>query len=122
MASGGVGASPQGIEETRNLDRDFSIQVSDDPQTQIEDETAMMTEYGYVEEAMLEWLAGKGADPNDHGLGWTYRTEADMEVYGRNLTDPIVEALLIPNAVAKEGFEVVGFTPDEVLMKRSARR
>ncbi len=45
---------------------------------------------------MLEWLAGKDDDPNDHGLAWTYRTEADMEVYGRSLTDPIVEALLIP--------------------------
>ncbi|MDA1273096.1 MAG: type I restriction endonuclease [Verrucomicrobia bacterium] len=56
----------------------------------------MMTEYGYVEEAMLEWLAGKDDDPNDHGLGWTYRSEADMEVCGRSLTDPIVEALLIP--------------------------
>jgi type I restriction enzyme R subunit len=56
----------------------------------------MMTEYGYVEEAMLEWLAGKDDDPNDHGLGWTYRSEVDMEVYGRSLTDPIVEALLIP--------------------------
>ena len=56
----------------------------------------MMTEYGYVEEAMLEWLAGKDDDPNDHGLGWGYRTEADMEGYGRSLTDPIVEALLIP--------------------------
>lgn len=33
-----------------------------------------MTEYGYVEEAMLEWLAGKDDDPNDHGLGWTYRS------------------------------------------------
>lgn len=55
-----------------------------------------MTEYGYVEEAMLEWLAGKDDDPNDHGLGWTYRSEADMEVCGRSLTDPIVEALLIP--------------------------
>ena len=38
----------------------------------------MMTEHGYVEEAMLEWLAGKDDDPNDHGLGWTYRTEADI--------------------------------------------
>ena len=55
-----------------------------------------MTEAGYVEEAMLEWLAGTDDDPNDHGLGWTYRNEADMEVYGRSLTDPIVEALLIP--------------------------
>ena len=45
---------------------------------------------------MLEWLAGKDDDPNDHGLGWTYRSEADMEVCGRSLTDPIVEALLIP--------------------------
>ncbi|MCX6929457.1 MAG: type I restriction endonuclease, partial [Verrucomicrobia bacterium] len=56
----------------------------------------MMTEYGYVEKPMLEWLAGKGDDPNDHGLGWTYRTEEEMEAYGRSLTDPIVEALLIP--------------------------
>jgi hypothetical protein len=56
----------------------------------------MMTEYGYVEKPMLEWLAGKGDNPNDHGLGWTYRTEEEMEAYGRSLTDPIVEALLIP--------------------------
>lgn len=55
-----------------------------------------MTEYGYVEEAMLEWLSGKDGDPNDHGLGWTYRTEDEMEVYGRVLTDAVVEALLVP--------------------------
>jgi len=55
-----------------------------------------MTEYGYVEKPILEWLAGKLNDPKDHGLGWTYRRPEKMESFERHLTDPIVEALLIP--------------------------
>jgi type I restriction enzyme, R subunit len=46
-----------------------------------------MTELGYVEKPMLDWLKG---------MGWTYRTDEQMEAFGRALTDPIVEKLLIP--------------------------
>src|SRR5437762_51086 len=46
-----------------------------------------MTELGYVEKPMLQWLAD---------MGWTYRDEEQMEAYGRAITDPIMEALLIP--------------------------
>lgn len=55
-----------------------------------------MAEYGYVEKPILEWLAGKLNDPKVHGLGWTYRRPEEMESFERHLTDPIVEALLIP--------------------------
>jgi hypothetical protein len=33
-----------------------------------------MTELGYVEKPMLDWL---------QGMGWTYRTDEQMEAYGR---------------------------------------
>lgn len=59
-----------------------------------------MTEVGYVENPVIEWLSGKPADPNDHGLGWTYRSPEDMEVFGRHETDPIVEALLVKALLA----------------------
>jgi type I restriction enzyme R subunit len=36
---------------------------------------------------MLDWLKG---------MGWTYRNDEQMEAYGRAVTDPIVEALLVP--------------------------
>ena len=55
-----------------------------------------MSEYGLVEKPILEWLAGKLDDPNDSGLGWTYRTPEEMESFGRDVADPLTEALLIP--------------------------
>jgi type I restriction enzyme R subunit len=55
-----------------------------------------MTEYGHVEKPILEWLAGNPRDPNDRGLGWTYRTEEQMEAFGRPIGDPLAEALLVP--------------------------
>jgi type I site-specific restriction-modification system R (restriction) subunit len=55
-----------------------------------------MSEAGYVELPVLQWLSGHGSTtPADHGLGWTYRSEADMAEYGRPLEDPLVEKLLI---------------------------
>jgi hypothetical protein len=29
-------------------------------------------------------------------MGWTYRNDEQMEAYGTAVTDPIVEALLVP--------------------------
>ena len=46
-----------------------------------------MTELGYVEKPMLQWLAV---------MGWTVRDEEQMDAYGRVTTDPIVEKLLVP--------------------------
>jgi len=60
-----------------------------------------MTELGYVEQPVLEWLSGIGSsDPADHGLGWTYRDENEMAAFDRLLDDPIVEKLLIPAIIA----------------------
>lgn len=46
-----------------------------------------MTEFGYVEKPTLGWLSD---------IGWTYRSQEDMEGFGRTTTDPIVESLLVP--------------------------
>lgn len=55
-----------------------------------------MSEAGYVELPVLQWLSGHGsAKPGDKGLGWTYRGEADMAAFGRPLEDPLVEKLLV---------------------------
>src|SRR5260370_667813 len=56
----------------------------------------MMTEYGYVEKPILEWLAGKPTDPADRGLGWRFRTEAEMAQVNPPLENPLVEGLLLP--------------------------
>ena len=56
----------------------------------------MMTEVGYVERPILEWLAGNPTKPHDRGLGWRYRTDEEMEQFSRPLNDPLVEALLAP--------------------------
>jgi type I restriction enzyme R subunit len=56
----------------------------------------MSTELGFVEQPMLDWLSGDPKDPNDSGLGWTYRTPEEMEAFGRDLSDPLTEALLVP--------------------------
>ena len=54
-----------------------------------------MSEYGYVEQPILNWLCG---DPTATypvgGLGWTYRDEAAMAEFARPLEDPLVEPLL----------------------------
>ena len=56
-----------------------------------------MSEAGWVELPILQWLSGEGSpDPNDTGLGWTYRDEAAMATFDRAIEDPLVEKLLIP--------------------------
>jgi len=55
-----------------------------------------MTEYGYVEKAVLEWLAGRFTDPNDSGVGWKFRSAEAMEEFNRDVTDPICDGLFIP--------------------------
>lgn len=54
-----------------------------------------MSEFGYVEQPVIEWLTGKPNSPPDTGLGWTYCGEAAMATYNRPLTDPLVEQILI---------------------------
>lgn len=55
-----------------------------------------MSEFGYVEQSVIEWLSGKpNRTPPDCGLGWKYRTEVEMATYGRPLEDPLVEELLV---------------------------
>ncbi|MBY4897225.1 type I restriction endonuclease subunit R [Cupriavidus sp. AU9028] len=55
-----------------------------------------MSEAGYVELPILQWLSGHGsATPGDKGLGWTYRDEPAMADFNRPLADPLVEELLI---------------------------
>lgn len=55
-----------------------------------------MSESGHVEMPVIQWLSGLGSPkPGDRGLGWTYRTEADMSTYNRPLEDPLVEQLLV---------------------------
>lgn len=55
-----------------------------------------MSEAGYVELPVLQWLSGRGsATPGDKGLGWTYRGETEMASFERPLEDPLVEKLLV---------------------------
>lgn len=55
-----------------------------------------MSEAGYVELPVLQWLSGHGSPtPGDKGLGWTYRGEAEMAAFDRPLEDPLVEKLLV---------------------------
>ena len=54
-----------------------------------------MTEYGYVEQPILNWLCGEPSGTcHAGGLGWTYRDDAAMAAFERPLEDPIVERLL----------------------------
>jgi type I restriction enzyme, R subunit len=54
-----------------------------------------MSEAGYVELPVIEWLSGEGSQkPGDKGLGWTYRTEESMSEFERPLENPLVEKLL----------------------------
>jgi type I restriction enzyme R subunit len=56
-----------------------------------------MSEAGYVELPVIQWLSGHGSNtPNDTGLGWTYRNEDEMAAFSRPLADPLVEKLLVP--------------------------
>jgi type I restriction enzyme, R subunit len=55
-----------------------------------------VTEAGYVELPVIEWLSGEGSrDGDDGGLGWTYRDEVAMAEFDRPLEDPLVERLLV---------------------------
>jgi type I restriction enzyme R subunit len=55
-----------------------------------------MSEAGYVELPVIQWLSGRGSEkPDDTGLGWTYRNEAAMAAFERPLEDPLVEQLLV---------------------------
>ena len=55
-----------------------------------------MSATGYVELPILGWLCGDlKAKSQGGGLGWTYRDDAAMAVFGRPLEDPLVEKLLI---------------------------
>lgn len=79
-----------------------------------------MTEAGYVELPIIQWLSGEGSTtPGDNGLGWTYRDEAAMAAYGRPLEDPIVEKLLV-EAIIRINSEVK--TEAQALMAINALR
>jgi type I restriction enzyme R subunit len=54
-----------------------------------------MSELGFVELPVIEWLTGHPKSPSSKGLGWTYRDEVAMAEFSRPLTDAIVEGLLI---------------------------
>ena len=55
-----------------------------------------MSEYGYVEQPILNWLCGDSEDTSQAGgLGWTYRDYAAMAGFARPLEDPVVEKLLV---------------------------
>lgn len=54
-----------------------------------------MSEAGYVELPVIEWLSGHRGPPSSAGLGWTYRGEQEMAAFGRPLEDPLVEQLLV---------------------------
>jgi type I restriction enzyme, R subunit len=54
-----------------------------------------MSEAGYVELPVIEWLSGQGSKKSgDKGLGWTYRSEETMAEFERPLENPLVEKLL----------------------------
>jgi type I restriction enzyme R subunit len=55
-----------------------------------------MSEAGYVEIPILNWLAGEPSGGcRAGGLGWTYRNEIEMAAFERPLEDPLVEKVLI---------------------------
>ena len=54
-----------------------------------------MSEYGYVERPILDWLCGEPtATYRAGGLGWTYRDRSAMAEFARPLEGPLVEPLL----------------------------
>lgn len=65
-----------------------------------------MSEAGYVELPIIQWLSGQGnGTPDDKGLGWVYRDEEAMAAFDRPLEDPLVEKLLV-EAIIKINPEV----------------
>ena len=73
-----------------------------------------MSEYGYVERPILDWLCGDSRGTyHVGGLGWTYRNEAAMATFERLLEDPLVERLLTA--------AIVRINP-EVMTETQARR
>ncbi len=55
-----------------------------------------MTEAGYVELPVIEWLSGYSAGAaGAKGLGWTYRDETAIAAFDRPLEEPLVEELLV---------------------------
>lgn len=55
-----------------------------------------MSEAGYVEIPILNWLAGDAIDGRRAGgLGWTYRDEVEMAAFERPFEDALVEKLLV---------------------------
>ena len=55
-----------------------------------------MSEAGYVEIPILNWLSGEpSGGRRAGGLGWTYRDELEMAAFERPLEDPLVEKLLV---------------------------
>ncbi len=79
-----------------------------------------MSEAGYVELPVIQWLSGHGSvTPGDNGLGWIYRGEADMATFARPLEDPLVEKLLV-EAVLRINVDVKG--PAQALMAVNALR
>ena len=55
-----------------------------------------MSEYGFVERPILNWLCGEPRGTyRVGGLGWSYRDEAAMAEFERPLEDPVVEKLLV---------------------------
>ncbi|MGE0823279.1 MAG: type I restriction endonuclease [Candidatus Binatia bacterium] len=79
-----------------------------------------MSEAGYVELPILQWLSGQDSpNPNDVGLGWTYRDEEVMAAFDRPLEDPLVEKLLV-EAILRINSEVT--TETQAKMAISALR
>lgn len=79
-----------------------------------------MSEAGYVELPILQWLSGRGsATPGDKGLGWTYLDDAAMAAFNRPLEDPLVEQVLI-EAILRINDHVK--TPDQAKLAIRALR
>lgn len=79
-----------------------------------------MSEKGYVELPVIEWLSGQGSTtPGDVGLGWTYRDEAAMAAFDRPLEDALVEKVLV-EAIRRINSEVT--TEAQARMAVSALR
>lgn len=79
-----------------------------------------MSELGYVELPVLQWLSGHASStPGDKGLGWTYRDEAEMAAFERPLEDPLVEKLLV-EAILRINSHVT--TPAQALLAVNALR
>jgi type I restriction enzyme R subunit len=79
-----------------------------------------MSEAGYVELPVIQWLSGHGSPtPGDKGLGWSYRGEAEMAAFDRPLEDPLVEKLLV-EAILRINSNVT--TPAQALLAVNALR